>query len=261
MRAAAYFAAAIGIFASAASASVQGFDISHYQPTVDFAKAYSAGARFVIIKVQSHLYFWPHFIALIFPYCRLPKAPHTLTPASAITIPKLQRRALFEADTTSHNQPLLPVRLRPTIFSEMEEVGHLMALLCPGCLILSMLPVATAVTDWAPVLWSAGSTTLSPLTMPLQPNILSSILPLAGGNCAQETVPRSVASHLWLLPDTPAPLAHYPMAGAFILFGKTATRLLGAVILTCLWEIYLSFRRLLAGVRNFRLGKTEELCS
>ncbi|KAK6064420.1 hypothetical protein SCUP234_13011 [Seiridium cupressi] len=33
-----------------AQAEVQGFDISHYQSTVDFAKAYSSGARFVIIK-------------------------------------------------------------------------------------------------------------------------------------------------------------------------------------------------------------------
>jgi GH25 family lysozyme M1 (1,4-beta-N-acetylmuramidase) len=51
MKTAVCFAAAIGIFASSASASVQGFDISHYQPTVNFAKAYSDGARFVIIKV------------------------------------------------------------------------------------------------------------------------------------------------------------------------------------------------------------------
>ncbi|KAL1844902.1 hypothetical protein VTK73DRAFT_1540 [Phialemonium thermophilum] len=36
--------------AAAAQAAVQGFDISHYQPNVDFAAAKSAGARFVIIK-------------------------------------------------------------------------------------------------------------------------------------------------------------------------------------------------------------------
>lgn len=35
----------------AAQAEVQGFDISHYQPNVDFKGAYSSGARFVIIKV------------------------------------------------------------------------------------------------------------------------------------------------------------------------------------------------------------------
>lgn len=43
------------LFATAASASVQGFDISGYQPTVDFAGAYAAGARFVMIKVSFDL--------------------------------------------------------------------------------------------------------------------------------------------------------------------------------------------------------------
>ncbi|EED21043.1 N,O-diacetyl muramidase, putative [Talaromyces stipitatus ATCC 10500] len=33
-----------------AKATVQGFDISSYQPNVDFSSAYSSGARFVIIK-------------------------------------------------------------------------------------------------------------------------------------------------------------------------------------------------------------------
>ena len=32
-------------------ATVQGFDISSYQPNVDFKAAYASGARFVIIKV------------------------------------------------------------------------------------------------------------------------------------------------------------------------------------------------------------------
>ncbi len=36
-------------------AGVQGFDISHYQPKVDFAAAYKSGARFVIIKVSFEL--------------------------------------------------------------------------------------------------------------------------------------------------------------------------------------------------------------
>jgi len=34
-------------------ASVQGFDISNYQPSVDFQSAYNSGARFVIIKVPA----------------------------------------------------------------------------------------------------------------------------------------------------------------------------------------------------------------
>ena len=40
-------------FAVAVHATVQGFDISHYQSSVNFAAAYKAGARFVIIKVSS----------------------------------------------------------------------------------------------------------------------------------------------------------------------------------------------------------------
>lgn len=36
-----------------ADAAVSGFDISHYQPNVNYAGAYGAGARFVIIKVCS----------------------------------------------------------------------------------------------------------------------------------------------------------------------------------------------------------------
>ena len=43
---------------AAARATVQGFDISHYQSSVNFAAAYSAGARFVIIKVSIHNMFW-----------------------------------------------------------------------------------------------------------------------------------------------------------------------------------------------------------
>lgn len=31
---------------------IQGFDISNYQPNVDFKGAYGSGARFVIIKVS-----------------------------------------------------------------------------------------------------------------------------------------------------------------------------------------------------------------
>jgi hypothetical protein len=35
------------------TATVQGFDISHFQPTVNFQAAYDSGSRFVIIKVGS----------------------------------------------------------------------------------------------------------------------------------------------------------------------------------------------------------------
>lgn len=46
-------ALAISLAAGAArAAGVQGFDISSYQGTVDFAGAYKSGARFVMIKVR-----------------------------------------------------------------------------------------------------------------------------------------------------------------------------------------------------------------
>ncbi|KAJ6441456.1 N,O-diacetyl muramidase [Purpureocillium lavendulum] len=43
-------AASLAALCGVASAAVKGFDISHYQPNVDFAKAYADGARFVMIK-------------------------------------------------------------------------------------------------------------------------------------------------------------------------------------------------------------------
>ena len=43
-------AAALPTTLTPRASTVQGFDISSYQPTVDFASAYSSGARFVIIK-------------------------------------------------------------------------------------------------------------------------------------------------------------------------------------------------------------------
>lgn len=42
--------ASLAAISAPALASVQGFDISHYQGTVNFAGAYNSGARFVIIK-------------------------------------------------------------------------------------------------------------------------------------------------------------------------------------------------------------------
>ena len=43
MKSLASIAIGAAALASVGSASVKGFDISHYQPTVDFAKAYSDG--------------------------------------------------------------------------------------------------------------------------------------------------------------------------------------------------------------------------
>lgn len=51
MKSVAFFAV-LASMANLATATVAGFDISHYQPNVDFKKAYADGARFVIIKVR-----------------------------------------------------------------------------------------------------------------------------------------------------------------------------------------------------------------
>ena len=45
-------------------ATVQGFDISHYQPNVNFQAAYNSGARFVIIKVRDDVRLWPFVIVV-----------------------------------------------------------------------------------------------------------------------------------------------------------------------------------------------------
>lgn len=39
----------------ARASGVQGFDISHYQGSVNFAGAYASGARFVMIKVSGSI--------------------------------------------------------------------------------------------------------------------------------------------------------------------------------------------------------------
>jgi hypothetical protein len=50
-------ASGVALLRLAQAAEVQGFDISNYQPNVDFGAAYSSGARFVIIKVTKLSFF------------------------------------------------------------------------------------------------------------------------------------------------------------------------------------------------------------
>jgi hypothetical protein len=70
--------------AGAAQATVQGFDISHYQTDVNYQGAYNAGARFVMIKASSPLSsFEPHTTRLTRP--RPPKEQLTPTPPSPPT--------------------------------------------------------------------------------------------------------------------------------------------------------------------------------
>nr|QNJ46217.1 GH25 muramidase [Clavicipitaceae sp.] len=54
--------AGLASMVSIATATVAGFDISNYQPSVNFAKAYADGARFVIIKAtEGTTYIDPSF--------------------------------------------------------------------------------------------------------------------------------------------------------------------------------------------------------
>ena len=85
-------------------ATVQGFDISNYQPNVDFRAAYNSGARFVIIKVSLTtirvsllsicccLLWWMSLSLLKVSitekqFSRLPKAPVILVRVSQIITP------------------------------------------------------------------------------------------------------------------------------------------------------------------------------
>ncbi|KAK3392684.1 glycoside hydrolase family 25 protein [Podospora didyma] len=55
------FVTTLALF-GAVKAAVQGFDVSHWQSSVNFAAAYSSGARFVIIKAtESNNYIDPKF--------------------------------------------------------------------------------------------------------------------------------------------------------------------------------------------------------
>jgi hypothetical protein len=146
MKSLASIAVGVAALASVANASVKGFDISNYQPNVDFAKAYSDGARFVIIKVRiGNLPSWC-YRRLIFLVLRPPRVPLTLIPPSVIIIPKppMLDSSVVVIILRTLDLPLVP--LKPTISSNTEEVGLLMALLCLECLTLSMPPVATAAT-------------------------------------------------------------------------------------------------------------------
>jgi hypothetical protein len=52
----------LAMAAGAVNAAVSGFDVSHYQSSVDFAAAYKAGARFVMIKVCRFLSLDVYFV-------------------------------------------------------------------------------------------------------------------------------------------------------------------------------------------------------
>lgn len=56
------FLASLGL----ASAYIQGFDVSDYQPNVDWTAAYNSGARFVFIKVSCLVHDSPSSQYLLF---------------------------------------------------------------------------------------------------------------------------------------------------------------------------------------------------
>lgn len=75
--------AAITALVGLAKATVDGFDISGYQESVDFAGAYKSGARFVMIKVRRLHHSQCRRVTANAP--RPPRAPTTPTPNSART--------------------------------------------------------------------------------------------------------------------------------------------------------------------------------
>ncbi|KAK8044895.1 Glycoside hydrolase- superfamily [Apiospora rasikravindrae] len=82
------------LMGTAQAAEVQGFDISHYQPNVNFRSAYSAGARFVIIKV------WPTL---------------TLTRSIPSFLPETQ------TETTGHAHPGTPFPIDTSILTHLSR--------------------------------------------------------------------------------------------------------------------------------------------
>jgi hypothetical protein len=96
-------------------AQIQGFDISHYQATVDFAAAYSSGARFVIIKV---IYKRRAGKPLIKPqqltmHTRQPKERRMLTPPFRTTTPPLQMPVSYGVPITLLTRSRARVPCRP----------------------------------------------------------------------------------------------------------------------------------------------------
>lgn len=127
----------------AVQATVQGFDISNYQPSVDFSAAYSSGARFVIIKVRESIQLVDKFSGIcnsLKNNSRRPRAQPTSTRLSPITILEPQMRDSFVVATTSHTQTPAPVQLKPSISLPTVAAGLAMASPFPECSTSSIIP-------------------------------------------------------------------------------------------------------------------------
>ena len=134
------------VAAGVAQASVQGFDISGYQGTVNFAGAYSSGARFVIIKVCARskgagydLVSNSSLTLFIAKLTRQPRVPLTSTAASqAITpaplLPGSSEVAITLPILTPARAPLRPISSWLT-----AEAGPTMASHCQECWTLNTI--------------------------------------------------------------------------------------------------------------------------
>ena len=142
--------------AGAVQATVQGFDVSNWQPagTVDFAAAYSSGARFVIIKVSDQWSLSHVSGTRCLTFSRPLRARHTLTPASRRTTPRPRARASSVAATTSLTLARPPVPPRPTTSLPTGAAGPTMESRCPACWTSSPKTRASAgacqLAPWSP---------------------------------------------------------------------------------------------------------------
>ena len=124
--------------------SVQGFDISNYQPTVNFKGAYASGARFVIIKVRFRK-------GLVLDRTdnqpsRLPRARTISTPPSLIIMMGLRLPDSFAVDIISPTPTRAPVRHKQAISWRTVVVGPGTVSPYPVCLISSIIPTERPVT-------------------------------------------------------------------------------------------------------------------
>ena len=124
-----------------AAATVQGFDISNYQPSVNFAAAYNSGARFVIIKVRNYL------LQESFASTELKSA----VPHGQASVKRERIGCLIKKMLISYNRPLRV----PVIFLLPSQVS----------------------TQELPMLVSsaAGTTSLIPIRAPAQPKQTTSL--------------------------------------------------------------------------------------
>lgn len=145
----------------ARASGVQGFDISGYQSDVDFASAYGAGARFVMIKVSNIRSLPMNSPLLTFSLTRPLREPATLINPSPATTKGHPQPVSSEAVTTLRNPPLAPEPARPSTFWPTVAAGPMMARPCRECWTWSTIHPARPATASAHPRWPPGSKTLA----------------------------------------------------------------------------------------------------